>query len=75
MEVKWVFTLASTAMVLSNHLPQPGIRTPDLPVLFWYQGFYPLGYRVVPCFLNNDPLNFLKSKKKCSNLKRLGIDI
>ena len=25
--------LASTAVVLSEHLPRPGIRTPDLPVL------------------------------------------
>ena len=30
---KWVFNLASTAVILSEHLPRPGIRTLDLPAL------------------------------------------
>ena len=38
------FTLASTAMVLSEYLPRPGIRTPDLTALV--PRFYPLGHRV-----------------------------
>ena len=32
-KVKWVVTPASTAVVLSEHLLRPGIRTPDLPAL------------------------------------------